>query len=191
MEKTTEHLVAPMGLSHLVLNVRDMEESHRFYTEVMGLKKVGELRPTDKRPQVPKMRFYVGDMGAETNHHDLALVENTKLKIDTSNELPTPIHHIAFAYPNRQAWLERLKHLDAIGIKFGRRLEHGMTRSLYITDPNGYMIELLYDLPRKVWEGNRDAALNYLVEKSVTGEEAFEDSADDFPKFTKIDLNEI
>jgi catechol 2,3-dioxygenase len=29
-----------------------------------------------------------------------------------------------------------------------------MTHSLYIRDPNGYSVELLYELPREVWEGN-------------------------------------
>jgi Glyoxalase/Bleomycin resistance protein/Dioxygenase superfamily len=29
--------VTPRGIDHLVLNVRDMEESHRFWTEIVGL----------------------------------------------------------------------------------------------------------------------------------------------------------
>ena len=35
--------VAPVGLNHLVLNVRDIEESHRFWTEIIGFTQVGEL----------------------------------------------------------------------------------------------------------------------------------------------------
>lgn len=30
--------VAPIGINHLVINVRNMEESHRFWTEIVGLK---------------------------------------------------------------------------------------------------------------------------------------------------------
>ena len=37
--------ITPVGVNHLVLNVRDIEESHRFWTEIIGLKQVGELRP--------------------------------------------------------------------------------------------------------------------------------------------------
>jgi len=29
--------VTPVGINHLVLNVRDLEESHAFWTEIMGL----------------------------------------------------------------------------------------------------------------------------------------------------------
>ena len=46
-------------------------------------------------------------------------------------------------------------------MKFDRRVEHGMTHSLYINDPNGYGVELLYELPREVWEGDIDGALNF------------------------------
>ena len=37
-------LTAPSGLNHLVLNVRNMDESHAFWTEVVGLKQVGKLK---------------------------------------------------------------------------------------------------------------------------------------------------
>jgi catechol 2,3-dioxygenase len=38
-----------------------------------------------------------------------------------------------------------------------------MTHSVYIHDPNGYGIELLYELPRSMWENDIDGALNYSV----------------------------
>jgi len=72
--------VTPVGLNHLVINVRDLEESHRFWTETLGFKQVGEVRPRPDRPVTPKMRFYSGDHGGgRMNHHDIALVENTSL----------------------------------------------------------------------------------------------------------------
>ena len=35
----------PVGLNHLVINVRDIEESHRFWTELLGFRQTGALRP--------------------------------------------------------------------------------------------------------------------------------------------------
>ena len=32
---------APRGFDHLVINVRDIEESHRFWTEMIGFRHVG------------------------------------------------------------------------------------------------------------------------------------------------------
>ena len=68
-------------------------------------------------------------------------------------------------------------------MKFDRRVEHGMTHSLYIHDPNGYGVELLYELPREVWEGDIDSALNYAEQLPTEGPEALADRTEDVPVF--------
>jgi len=173
----------PVGLNHVVLNVRDMAESHRFYTEVVGLTQVGELRATAERPNPPKMRFYSADHGAgRLSHHDLALVEKP--------DLPAPgdvsaIAHVAFAYADRETWQAQLAHVQAMGIKFDSRVDHGVTHSLYIRDPNGHGVELLYELPRDLWEGDIDAAVNYLRALPTEGPAALEDRLEDAPAFPR------
>lgn len=177
-------LARPLGLSHLVINVRNMEESHKFWTEVVGFRLVSIRRPTNGETDVLNMRFYVGEGREIPNHHDIALVEAPDLMASAQ---PSAIHHIAIAFPDRDSWLKRITHLQDTGVKFGRRLEHGMTHSLYIRDPNGHGVELMYDLPREVWEGDVDAALNYLVELPTTGPEALMDTHEGVPVFTKSD----
>ena len=83
--------------------------------------------------------------------------------------MPMAINHIAITLPNRQAWQRQLAFLQTKGVKFDRRVDHGPTHSLYIHDPNGYGIELLYELPREAWEGDIDAALNFVVELPTEG----------------------
>ena len=39
-----------------------------------------------------------------------------------------------------------------------------MTHSVYINDPNGYGVEVLYELPRRGVEHDIDGALNYGVQ---------------------------
>jgi catechol 2,3-dioxygenase-like lactoylglutathione lyase family enzyme len=177
----------PSGLNHLVLNVRDLEESHRFWTEILGFKQVGELKATPQRPNPAKMRFYSGDHDGNLNHHDVALVENTDLPAPPAewsmSAMPMAINHIAITLPNRETWLRQLEYLQGRGVKFNRRIEHGMTHSLYINDPNGYGIELLYELPREVWAGDIDAALNFAVAVPTEGAEALSDRVDDVPVF--------
>ena len=41
-----------------------------------------------------------------------------------------------------KSWLRQLAFLQSRGVAFERRVEHGMTHSLYIRDPNGYSVEL-------------------------------------------------
>jgi catechol 2,3-dioxygenase len=109
----------------------------------------------------------------------LALIENTSLPPPptewTMTGMPCAISHIAVALPNREAWLKQLSFLQERGVKFDRRVDHGMTHSLYIHDPNGYGVELLYELPREVWEDDIDAALNYAEQLPTEGAEALND----------------
>ncbi len=180
-------ITTPVGVNHVVLNVHDIEESHRFWTEVIGLKQVGALRPRTDLGELPAMRFYSGDHGGKMTHHDVALVENPNLPPRPKEwELfgaPQAINHVAIAMPDRDSWLRKLADLQARGIKFHLRVNHGVTHSVYISDPNGYGVELLYELPRELWEGDIDAGLNYLELLPTEGAEALKDDIENAPRF--------
>jgi len=179
--------VTPTGINHLVLNVRDIEESHRFWTEILGFRQVGQIKATPQRPNPPRMRFYSGDHSGKLNHHDLALVENKALPPPPENwtmfGAPMAINHIAITLPDREAWLRQLAYMQERGVTFNRRVEHGMTHSVYINDPNGYGVEVLYELPRAVWEDDIDGALNFAVSLPTEGTEALTDRTEDLPVF--------
>jgi catechol 2,3-dioxygenase-like lactoylglutathione lyase family enzyme len=175
----------PRGLNHVVLNVQDLEVSHRFWTEIVGFRCVAELRPLPGRRR-PKMRFYSG-VGAhgEVTHHDLALAEVPATEAaagdpDRWELMPSRIglNHVAVAWPDRESWLARLALLRAKGIPFLRRVNHGMTHSVYIADPDGHGIEILYELPRPVWEGDIEAAQNYAEQLPTEGDESLVDRTD-------------
>lgn len=159
-------------VSHLVLNVRDIEASHTFYTEVLGFEQCAAFE------QGVEMRFYRGN---GDHHHDFALVQ-----VRDPADSPEPaawkmfpkqagIVHIAMDYGDRDAWLQQITHMQEIGVPFLERGNHGMTHSVYIADPDGNGIECLYDLPREVWEGDVNAALNYYEALPREGEEALQD----------------
>ena len=180
-------VATPVGINHVVLNVHDIEESHRFWTEVIGLKQVGTFRPRTDLGDLPAMRFYSADHGGKVTHHDLALVENPNLPPRSKewNMFGTPqaINHIAIAMPDRESWLKKLADLQANGAKFHFRVNHGVTHSVYISDPNGYGVELLYELPCELWEGDIDAGLNYFELLPTEGAAALEDDIESAPRF--------
>lgn len=181
--------VTPVGINHVVLNVRNMEESHQFWTEVVGMRQVGALKPREGRPNPPNMRFYSGLRNGKENHHDLALVENPDLPEPPEEwsmfGTPIAVNHIAIGFPDRESWLKQLEYLQEKGVKFERRVDHGMTHSLYIRDPNGYGVELLYELPREVWEDDIDGALNWAQTLPTEGKEALKDEVENVPVFGK------
>ena len=184
------HAQPPRGINHMVLNVRDLEVSHRFWTEIMGFRCVAELKPKPGRRR-PKMRFYSGlDAHGDVTHHDIALAE-----------LPQPdgsggpdreqwslmrsgvgLNHVAIAWPDRESWLKQIAFLRSQGVPFHRRVNHGMTHSVYISDPDGHGIEVLYELPREVWEKDIDAAQNYSEQLPTEGDDSLVDRTD-YPIF--------
>ena len=176
--------VAPLGLNHLVINVRNMAESHSFWTDVVGLKRVGTGQQEGGDGPPRAMAFYSGQREGRLTHHDIALVEYPELPAPAADgTLTSAINHIAIAYADRDAWLRQLAHLQSTGVKFERRVEHGMSRSLYVRDPNGYSVELLYELPRAVWERNIQAALDHHITLAHEGAEALVDRAEPGPVF--------
>jgi catechol 2,3-dioxygenase len=180
------HAEPPRAINHVVLNVRNLEVSHRFWTEIIGFRCVAELKPIPGR-QRPKMRFYSGlDSHGGVTHHDLALAEVPQADggSATAREpwalLPKGpgLNHLAIAWPDRESWLKQLAFLRSRGVPFHRRVNHGMTHSVYISDPDGHGIEVLYELPREVWEKDIDAAQNYAEQVPTEGDEALVDRTD-------------
>lgn len=176
--------VPPTGINHLVLNVSDIEQSERFWTTIMGFKRCGQLQPD----RGMTMRFY---NGSTDNHHDLALVEVPKDKAGPQGDWSMApravgINHFAITYPDRESWLRQLKWLQQNDVEFKLRIEHGMTHSVYVADPDGYGCEVLYELPRDTWEGDIDAALNYAKMLPTEGEEALQDNTE-LPVFSSAE----
>lgn len=174
IRKRTEP-VTPAGLNHLVLNVRNMEESHHFWCDLLGFKKVGKLREEAGMT----MQFYSGVVD-DVNHHDIALVERQGLA-DPPEQWSmvagaSAINHVAVTYPDRQSWMEQVQFLEDQGVKTNLRIDHGMTHSIYINDPNGYGVEVLYDLPTEVWKHDINGALNYA--KIIPTDQLLPDTTD-------------
>lgn len=173
--------IPPAAINHLVLNVRDMEKAHDFWTRVIGFKMVGEIANRADLPPGLWMRFYQGSAGS---HHDLALSQ-----IVNPASAPPPdawsmaamkpgVNHVAIKWPDRESWQQQLAWIQSQGVPFHTRLDHGMTHSAYVSDPDGHGIEVLYELPREIWEEDIDAALNYAVPAPVEGAAALQDNTD-------------
>jgi catechol 2,3-dioxygenase len=167
------------SVNHLVIAVRDIEASHRFYCDVLGFEQCGTLK-TPFEPN-PVMRFY---RGHHDHHHDIALQQITDSSTATSPRrweifAASPgIAHIALAYGTRQEWLDQLEHLQAMEVPIALRGNHGMTHSAYVVDPDGNGIEVLYELPAEVWEGDVDAALSHFEPLPNKGAATLQDSTD-------------
>jgi glyoxylase I family protein len=139
----------PSRLHHTAYVTRDLEATRAFYEDVIGLPLMATWCEVDELFGAERtychLFFGLGDGGALAffkfaNPEDEALF---------GPPMPaTPFHHIALNVDKEtQQGIEQ--RLEAAGYKEPRSfvLEHGYCRSVYVTDPNGMILEFTLDHP--------------------------------------------
>ncbi len=148
-----------MAFHHVALATRDLEATHRFYTETMGFTLVkAVVAPTPSGRGWAKHVFYdTGGAGliAFWDIHD-ATIPVTDTAISTAVGLPEWVNHLAF-----DATVDDLAGHIADWNDFGVdvvEVDHGFCRSVYAVDPNGVLVEWCADV-RALDEDDRREAL--------------------------------
>jgi lactoylglutathione lyase len=124
-----------MRLLHTMLRVGNLQRSIDFYTQVMGM----TLIRTTERPEQKYSLAFVG-YGTNPDHAEIELTYNHGV---SSYELGTAYGHIAIAVPDAYAACEKI---TAGGGKVTRQagpVQGGSTVIAFVTDPDGYKIELI------------------------------------------------
>lgn len=140
----------PSRLHHTAYVTRDLEATRKFYEDLIGLPLLATWCEKDELFGAERVYchlfFGLGDGGA------LAFFKFAKPADEEQfgPKMPfTPFHHIALNVDaETQAAIE--KRLAAAGYKEPQSfvLEHGYCRSVYVTDPNGLILEFTLDAPR-------------------------------------------
>lgn len=127
-------------LGHVVLKVRDLGRSEAFYEGILGLR-------VATRAERAKMTFFT--LG---NHHDFAIRE-VGPGPDSAVDAPG-LFHVAFKVGTDIEELRSVKReLDAAGVPIDTMLDHTVSQSLYVRDPDGNSIELYVDTS-DAWRSN-------------------------------------
>ncbi len=118
-------------LGHVVLNVSDLDAALDFYGRVVGLEVVS-------RDAARKIAF----MSLGEQHHDLALVERaTGPRPDSSQP---GLVHMAWRLDDFAELQAAHAELTEAGIEL-EPIQHNITNSLYMRDPDGHLVELYCD----------------------------------------------
>ncbi len=153
-----------MGFHHVALASRDLEATHRFYTEAMGFELVkAVVAPTPSGQGWAKHLFYdTGGNGliAFWDLHDPTLPA-FDTAISTGLGLPEWVNHLAFDSGPAELDAHRERWLD-LGIDVAE-IDHGFCRSIYAVDPNGVLVEWCAD-SRPLDETDRQEAAAVLFD---------------------------
>lgn len=132
--------IATTKLGHIVLRVRNLERSKRFYTDVLGLRQTGEL---------PGIMAFFSTRGNEDSH-DLALMQMGPNAPDPDQQA-VGLYHFAYQVGDEQALADAYRTLRAEGVPIVGTADHGVSKGIYILDPDGIQIEITYEVPKEHW----------------------------------------
>lgn len=131
-----------MSFHHVAIATRDLEATHRFYSEACGF----ELVQVDVIPYMEhgwaRHLFYDtgnGELFAIWDLHDVS-VPDFSPAISTGLGLPNFVNHIAFGAASLDDLDARKDRWVAHGFDVAR-IDHGWCTSIYADDPNGIMVE--------------------------------------------------
>ena len=124
-----------MRLLHTMIRTGDLDRSIDFYTQILGMKLL-------RRKDYPEGKFtlaFVG-YGDENEHTAIELTYNWGIE---SYDLGTGFGHLAIEVDDAYAMCEQVKQNGGKVIREAGPMKHGTTVIAFLSDPDGYKIELI------------------------------------------------
>lgn len=140
-------MTMPNRLHHTAYVTKDMEATRKFYEDVIGLPLVSTF--CEKDELFGKERTYIHCFFGMKDGSALAFFQfaDPEDQAEFGPKMPfSPFHHVALHVdPEFQKAVE--KRIADAGYKEPESfvLEHGYCRSVYVTDPNGMIVEFVVD----------------------------------------------
>ncbi len=126
-------MISVRRMDHLNMGVRSIAETTQFYHDLFGFEEKESGVGIDGAP------FAI--IGAADRVY-LCIYEYSDLSINEENLY---VHHFGFHLDDFDLALKELRDRK-IELNYGQVIQQGKSRSAYITDPNGYEIELVEKL---------------------------------------------
>jgi catechol 2,3-dioxygenase len=133
----------PRRLGHANLFVSDLDRSLGFYGSVCGLEFVRRERALD-----------IAFLSNGSTHHDVGLVQvrtGTRIGRDgyqqpsTGRGAQPGLNHLGFEMENEAALVDAYHRCTEAGVEVVATTDHLISRSVYLHDPDGHMLEFYSD----------------------------------------------
>ena len=124
-----------MRFLHTMLRVGNLERSIEFYTQVLGMK----LLRRSENPEYKYSLAFVG-YGSNPDHAELELTYNHGVD---KYEMGTAYGHIALGVPDAYAACNKIKAAGGQVTREAGPVKGGTTVIAFVTDPDGYNVELI------------------------------------------------
>jgi catechol 2,3-dioxygenase-like lactoylglutathione lyase family enzyme len=129
-------------LGHVLIAVRDLEVSKKFYMELLGFKLL------EQDPEHGGVFLTIGGYG---NTLDLFPSMAPDAGPPSASEAGLMrglgVKHVAFAVETEEDLKAAYFALQDAGVRIQRALDHESQRSVYFYDPDGNLIEIVWERP--------------------------------------------
>ena len=124
-----------MRFLHTMLRVGDLQRSIDFYTKVLGMQLL-------RRSENPEYKYSLAFVGYEGNpaQDEIELTYNHGTD---SYDLGSAYGHIALGVPDAYAAVDKIKAAGGNVTREAGPVKGGKTVIAFVTDPDGYKIELI------------------------------------------------
>jgi catechol 2,3-dioxygenase len=139
-------------IGHVHLKVADIERALQFYRDLLGF----------------EITQWYGDsavfLSAGGYHHHVGL--NTW---SSKNGPPAPgraagLYHLAILYPTQKDLAIAVQRLSAARYPITGASDHGVSKAIYLNDPDGNGVELYWDRPKEQWPVDAEGRLHMVTE---------------------------
>jgi catechol 2,3-dioxygenase-like lactoylglutathione lyase family enzyme len=135
----------PISLNHYATATLDMEVTHKFWTEIMGCKFGGAVRQDGEGLPELKTGSFLHCFYSFQDNASVAFFEVAGGYDPKPDGIPGFTKHLALNVNSREELVAWQKHLTDHDISVAGEIDHdGLFYSIYLTDPNGLMVELTY-----------------------------------------------
>jgi lactoylglutathione lyase len=131
-----------------MLRVGDLQRSIDFYTSVLGMKL---LRTSEN----PEFKYSLAFVGYGQGNPEQAEIELTYNWGTDRYDMGSAFGHIAIGVPDAYAACERIKAAGGQVTREAGQVLGGTTVIAFVTDPDGYKIELIQRLDTAAGQGLR------------------------------------
>ncbi|XNH04110.1 lactoylglutathione lyase [Vibrio cyclitrophicus] len=122
-----------MKFLHTMIRVADLDKSIEFYTKVLGMKELERHDNTEYRYTLVFVGYQQGGTTIELTHN-----------WDTNEyEMGNAFGHLALGVEDIYAACDKIKSLGGNVTREANPVKGGSTHIAFITDPDGYQIELI------------------------------------------------
>jgi catechol 2,3-dioxygenase len=134
-------------IGHVHLRTSDIDRIRDFYVGVLGFDVIAEARDVPGWGTTGDVLF----VSAGGYHHHLGFNTWKSAGGAPQPDGVTGLHHVAIRYPTRAALADGLRRLREVDWPIRQATDHGTHEAIYISDPDGNDVELMWDRPPSEW----------------------------------------